>query len=184
MIILCGTNRPEANTRKVAKHAFALLQNKLARHATLKASYLDLADFTPDIFDPACYAKKPSWFDAKFQAPITTARGIVVFTPEYNGSFPGVLKYFIDMLKFPESLVGVPIAFVGVAAGQFGAMRSVEQLELIFHYRSAHIIADRLFVPKVNDVIQADGSLGPHEERLDKLLGNFVQFVTNYIPQK
>ena len=40
---------------------------------------------------------------------VLQAEGLIVVTPEYNGSLPGVLKYFIDMLKFPESFEQRPV---------------------------------------------------------------------------
>lgn len=181
MIVLCGTNRPEANTRKVAHQAEKLLNLRLKELGREPAYFLDLADLKSDIFYPEAYAKKPEWF-APIQTRILEAKGILVITPEYNGSFPGVLKYFIDMLRFPESLVGVPVAFIGVAAGLFGALRSVEQLELIFHYRNAHIFGQRLFVPKINEVITPNGELGPHQERLVSLVGGFADFALKLKP--
>jgi NAD(P)H-dependent FMN reductase len=86
------------------------------------------------------------------------------------------------MLEFPQSLKGVPTTFVGVAAGQFGAMRSIEQLSQIFSYRGAHIYGDRLFLPQIHSVLQqekgdAGWSVGQHEERLQKLVDGFVTFV-------
>lgn len=179
MIVMCGTNRPGANSRKVAKHVLQIAQNATTSSASFPIEWLDLGDFSQDLYEPQAYVSKPQWFTEKYQAMISRAKGILLVTPEYNGSFPGVLKYFIDMLKFPESLVGVPVAFIGVAAGQFGAMRSVEQLSHIFSYRSAHIFGERLFVPKINDVIQPDGSLGPYEERLVKVVHNFCRFVSS-----
>ena len=71
------------------------------------------------------------------QNRVLDAAGLHVVTPEYNGSFPGVLKYFIDMLKFPESFDRKPVAFLGEAAGTWGGLRSVEQLQMIFGYRNA-----------------------------------------------
>ena len=40
--------------------------------------------------------------------------------PEYNGSIPGALKYFIDLLPFPEAFEDRPVAFVGIASGRVG----------------------------------------------------------------
>ena len=63
---------------------------------------LDLAKLPPEIFSPASYAEKPKSFQP-FADAVLQSTGLHVVTPEYNGSVPGVLKYFIDMLKFPES---------------------------------------------------------------------------------
>ena len=79
--------------------------------------------------------------------------------PEYNGGAPGVLKYFIDLLPFPESFEGRPVAFTGVAAGMFGALRPVEQLQQIFGYRNAYIYPNRVFIAGVHEVLTEDGKL-------------------------
>lgn len=118
---------------------------------------LDLRDLPEGIFQSRHYGAPPPEF-APFQQLILDAQGLVVVVPEYNGSFPGALKYFIDLLKFPNSLRQMPVAFVGLASGKFGALRAVEQLELVFQYREAHIFAKRIFFPAVEKAI-VDGQI-------------------------
>ena len=124
--LIVGTNRPGSNTRKVARHVEEI-------YAELKVPLhvLDLAQLPPDIFSPSSYAEKPASF-RPFADAILKSSGLVVVTPEYNGGMPGVLKYFIDMLKFPESFEKRPVCFIGVAAGIWGALRPIEQLQAIF----------------------------------------------------
>ena len=86
------------------------------------------------------------------------------------------MKYFIDMLKFPESLVDLPVALTGVAAGQFGALRSVEQLEILFQYRKSHIFGERLFIPAIQDNIDDSGALTTLKERQEKQVSGFIDF--------
>jgi NAD(P)H-dependent FMN reductase len=102
-----------------------------------------------------------------------------IVTPEYNGSLPGVLKYFIDMLKFPESFQNRPVCFVGVAAGVWGALRPVEQLQAIFGYRNAYIYPERVFLPQINELLDASGRLRDADllGRLRKQAEGFVDFV-------
>ena len=133
IFIISGTNRPGSNTRKVAAHVEAIYKS-----LSVKTQLLDLAEMPPDIFSPASYATKPAGF-SKFTDAILAADGLVIVTPEYNGGIPGVLKYFIDMLPFPESFEHRPVCFVGLAAGIWGALRPVEQLQAIFGYRNAYI---------------------------------------------
>ena len=78
---------------------------------------VDLHKLPPEIFAPSSYAEKPVSF-APFQETLTKASGVVVVTPEYNGGFPGVFKYFIDMLEFPATFKGKPFAFVGLSGGR------------------------------------------------------------------
>jgi NAD(P)H-dependent FMN reductase len=109
---------------------------------------------------------------------VLDAAGLHLVTPEYNGSFPGVLKYFIDMLKFPESFERKPVAFVGVSAGVWGALRPVEQLQMVFGYRNAHVYPERVFIPQVTAKLAADGTLADAalDGRVAKQAEGFGQF--------
>ena len=170
--LISGTNRPDCNTLKVARIVESLL-----RDLGEEVRFLNLQKLPPAIFDPSSYAGKPPEF-APFQEAILEAQGILVVTPEYNGSFPGVLKYFIDMLKFPESLSGVPAGFVGLAAGEWGALRSIEQIELIFQYRSAHLYGRRVFLKGIHRLLDEQGQLkdAALAERLATMVLGFVEF--------
>jgi chromate reductase len=173
IVIISGTNRPGSNTRKVTARVEA-------NYKTLgvKTHLLDLAELPPEIFAPTSYAEKPAGLK-KFTDAILAADGLVVVTPEYNGSVPGILKYFIDMLKFPESFERRPVCFVGEAAGTWGALRPVEQLQAIFGYRNAYIFPERVFLPRINDLLDDEGFLKDPEllQRLKAQAEGFVDFV-------
>ena len=124
MTLIVGTNRPGSNTRKVAAQI-----EEIYRELKVPLQVLDLAELRPEIFSPASYAEKPKSF-APFAEAVLQSSGLIVVTPEYNGSLPGVLKYFIDMLKFPESFEQRPVCFVGVAAGMWGALRKLNEKNL------------------------------------------------------
>lgn len=179
IVILSGTNRPGSNTRLVVSHIDAIY-----RAIGQPTEILDLADLPPEIFSPESYEKKPASF-ARFSDAILSADGLHVVTPEYNGSVPGILKYFIDMLKFPESFERRPVCFTGLAAGMWGALRPVEQLQAIFGYRNAHIFPERVFLPSVNDLISEEGRLKDEEilGRLRKQAEGFVAFVNKFSNQ-
>ena len=92
---------------------------------------------------------------------------------------PGVFKYFLDMLKFPESFAGMPVAFVGLAAGIWGALRPVEQIEDILIYRHALIYPERMHLAKINDHLDENGRIktAEHVERMEKQAKGFIKFV-------
>lgn len=153
ILIIAGTNRPGSNTRIVAGELEEIYRS-LGREALL----LDLADLPGEIFHPASYGQKPAGF-APFSQAILDAGGLHIVTPEYNGGVPGVLKYFIDMLKFPESFERKPVCFTGLAAGMWGALRPVEQLQAIFSHRNAHIYPERVFMPGIGGHVSPEGRL-------------------------
>jgi NAD(P)H-dependent FMN reductase len=180
IVIISGTNRPGSSTRKVTARVEAA-------YASLGAAtqVLDLADLPPEIFLPSSYETKPASF-SRFTAPILAADGLVIVSPEYNGSLPGVLKYFIDMLPFPESFERRPVCFVGLAAGIWGALRPIEQLQAIFGYRNAFIFPERVFMPGIGKLLDAAGSFtnGDMEQRLGKQAAGFVAFVESLRAKK
>lgn len=171
--LIVGTNRPGSNTRKVAAQIEAI-------YAELKVPLhvLDLAKLPPEIFAPTSYAEKPKSFQPFADAVLQSA-GLHVVTPEYNGSLPGVLKYFIDMLKFPESFEQRPVCFTGLAAGVWGALRPVEQLQAIFGYRNAYNFPVRVFLPQINNLLDASGKIKDAEllDRLKAQADGFAEFV-------
>jgi chromate reductase len=171
--LISGTNRPGSNTRKVARQVEAI-------YAELKVPLrvLDLADLPPEIFSQTSYATKPKAFEP-FADTILKSAGLHLVTPEYNGGMPGVLKYFIDMLKFPESFIKRPVCFVGLSAGVWGALRPVEQLQAIFGYRNAFIYPERVFLPGIGGLLDDQGRIKDVEivQRLKSQVEGFVDFV-------
>jgi chromate reductase, NAD(P)H dehydrogenase (quinone) len=171
--LVVGTNRPGSKARQVAAQI-----EEIYRGLNTPLKLLDLAKLPAEIFHPSSYAEKPASF-LPFSEGVLQSSGLIVVTPEYNGSMPGVLKYFIDMLKFPESFEQRPVCFVGVAAGMWGALRPVEQLQAIFGYRNAYLYPERVFIARIGDQLDASGRLKDPEivERLRAQQAGFIEFV-------
>jgi chromate reductase, NAD(P)H dehydrogenase (quinone) len=176
ILVIAGTNRPDANALKIARIVMA--QYKVAGEP---AELYSLSEMPREIFDPSAYATKPAAFLA-VQNRVVASAGLHIICPEYNGSFPGVLKYFIDMLKFPESFERKPVAFTGEAAGIWGALRAVEQLQAIFGYRNAYLYPERVFIPGIGNKLDKDGNLMDNEilGRLTAQARGFAGFVKNF----
>lgn len=178
--LLSGTNRPGSNTRRVT----AILEN-LYQEIGQSVRVLDLAELPESLFSPEAYEEKPEAF-TPFAEAVLSSTGLHVVTPEYNGSFPGVLKYFIDMLPFPESFEHRPVAFTGIAAGQWGALRPVEQLQGIFGYRNAYIFPERVFISGIGRLMTSDGQLQDENLmiRLRQQVAGFAAFVARFVPAR
>jgi chromate reductase, NAD(P)H dehydrogenase (quinone) len=173
LTLIVGTNRPGSKTRAVATQV-----ERIYSSMRVPLRVLDLARLPAEIFSPASYAEKPKSF-APFAEGVLQAEGLIVISPEYNGSMPGVLKYFIDMLKFPESFEQRPVCFIGLAAGMWGALRSVEQLQTIFGYRNALVYPERVFLPRVGECVSDQGEFADPEieERIREQAVGFLNFV-------
>ncbi|CAN5399004.1 hypothetical protein BH09SUM1_BH09SUM1_26110 [soil metagenome] len=171
--VIAGTNRPGSNTLKVANIVLGIYQKE-----DVDAQILNLQDLPQEIFDPSSYTTKPASF-APFQERILKADGLHIVVPEYNGSFPGVMKYFIDMLKFPESFEHHNVAFTGLGLGLWGNFRGVEQLQHIFGYRNAYNLPERVWISGVGQKLTEDGKLKDekNQEQLNKQVKEFIAFV-------
>ncbi len=176
--VISGTNRPGSSTLKVSQ-----ILVKMYQDLGTQAQVLDLQDLPAAIFEPSAYAQKPEGWSATTDR-IISAEGLHVVTPEYNGSFPGVLKYFIDMLPFPASFEHRCVAFTGIAGGIWGGFRSVEQLQMIFGYRNAYILPQRVWLAGVNSRLDASGQLVDETDRtrLEDQTRRFIDFIQrNYV---
>ncbi|HEV3270932.1 MAG TPA: NAD(P)H-dependent oxidoreductase [Candidatus Methylacidiphilales bacterium] len=173
IVQLIATNRPGSNTAKVAAHVAGIYA---AKGAPLHV--VDLHKLPPDIFAPSSYAEKPASF-APFQDAMSKARGFVVVTPEYNGGFPGVFKYFIDMLEFPGTFTGKPFAFVGLSAGMGGAVRPIEQFSTLVTYLRGIIYPGAVNIPGIHGHLNESDRLKTPEiiERIEKQADGFLKFV-------
>jgi FMN reductase len=108
-----------------------------------------------DLLDPARlslpFPGQPATPDvARVQNAVRAARGAILATPEYHGSYSSVLKQLIDNLGHPSPLAGKPVALLGVAHGAIGAVKSLEHLRSV----CAHLGA--VVLPKAVSIAGAD----------------------------
>ena len=174
ILVVSGTNREGNLTSRVAARVVEILQG---HESGPEVEMIDLVELPASLFTPQAYAAKPSEFQPCIDH-VLACGGMLVVAPEYNGGIPGVLKYFIDMLPFPESFDGLPVAFVGLSAGRWGGLRTVEHLQQVFGYRNAHIFPGRVFFPAIQGKLDDSGELADPEllERLRVQVHGFLEF--------
>lgn len=174
-IIVSGTNREDSQTRLVSDFLLSEFQQ---RRPDDSLAVLDLKELPNEAFSPQIYANKPRSVEAFIQKFID-ADAVISVLPEYNGSAPGVFKYFIDLLPFPESLLKTPCMFVGLSAGRFGAVRSIEHMSQVFVYRNAFVYPEHLYFPQVQDKFKDGKLIDEFSLKLkDPVLDGFVEFAT------
>ena len=130
--ILVGTNR-EGSLSSVVSCAIFEIYSKM----NVECQVLELSELPPETFSPSSYLDKPKKV-IEFTEGVLKSSGLVVVTPEYNGSMTGALKLFIDLLPFPESFEDRPICYIGISSGQSGALRPVEHLQQVYQLVGIH----------------------------------------------
>lgn len=114
---------------------------------------------------------------------IESADGVILFTPEYNNSIPGVFKNAIDWLSRPSGVIpkvfgGRPFAIAGASPGNFGTLLSQNAWLGVLHTLGAEIWSGkRLMVPHAGSVFDAEGKLVDQAiaERLQAFVAAFAE---------
>ncbi len=113
--VILGTTRKG----RMSLHAARFIVGQLKKRKGVTTELIDIAELNLPIDDAGAGVK-----DARFSAAMERADAIVVVTPEYNHSFPGLLKHVLDscLKEYIHKAAGV----VGVSAGPFGGARVIE----------------------------------------------------------
>ena len=172
IVVVCGTNRAEAQSRILAQEVA-----ESYRQRGQDVDFLDMNELPQAALDPLAYKEKSPEVQALVDR-FLKSDGVVFVIPEYNGSYPGVLKLFVDMLPFPEGFDQRPCAFIGLAAGQFKGLRAVEHFQQVAGYRNAHLFPRRLFIGESYKQF-VDGKLADDElsQRLYEQADQFIEFL-------
>ncbi|TAH27703.1 MAG: NADPH-dependent oxidoreductase [Cytophagales bacterium] len=171
--IIVGTNRDQSKSRKIAEYYLTKLEN-----LGEKAQILDLKDLPKDFVFSALYAntgKHPEF--NQFIKIINESEKYIFVVPEYNNSFPGVLKAFIDGLEFPGSFANKKAALVGLSSGVIGAALALSHLTDILNYLSMHVYAVKPRIPRISanfvDGVITDKFIA---DLIDSQIKGFIKF--------
>lgn len=162
-LIISGTNRERSNSLKIAKYYQQELQRKGESWELLSLSELPDNIIATDLYGKRSDAFRP------IQAKVSDATKFVFIIPEYNGSFPGILKVFIDACTFPASFFHKKAALVGVSTGKYGNIRGVDHFTGVCNYMRMHVLPLKIHLSKIQD------ELGEKDQLIDELTANAVQ---------
>lgn len=178
-------------------HIIAILGTLFADNNTVKVLNLALdelrrqPDVQLDIIDPQTYAlpfpgQKVTDSVGSLQKVASAAHGAVLITPEYHGSYSSVIKLIIENLGYPSVLAGKPVALLGVASGQIGAIKALEHLSSVCIHIGAVVLPKPVSVASVHKVFDKDGRCTDKEleEKIRVLAHNLVEYVRNTNPSK
>jgi chromate reductase len=97
---------------------------------------------------------------AALKAAIAGADALLVATPEYNASIPGVLKNALDWVSRPVAetpLRGKPTAVVGASTGLFGAVWAQAEARKVLATIGARVVDRELPLAQADEALGADG---------------------------
>lgn len=170
--IVSGTNRPDSNTLKVSN----FYKTKLEEQG-VSCRFIDLQDLPSDFTESNMYGNRTDEFQ-KIQDIVSETQKFLFVIPEYNGSFPGVLKAFIDACKFPESFADKKCGLVGISAGKFGNLRGLEHFSGVANYIKMDVYHNKMYLPGIDNDLNDDGIINtPHHVALiESQVKGFINF--------
>lgn len=160
--ILLGTNRKDRMSESVANWIFKTAE----RRNDITPRLFDVQDFDlpTDNYGTGIGHLFPEWRDA-----VINADGLVVVTPEYNHSYPGILKSVLDLLL--KEYIHKPVGLVGVSAGPWGGTRVIESLLPVVRELGLAVTFTDLHFPRVKKLFNETGEIT--DPAFEKRAGGF-----------
>ncbi len=163
--VLLGTVRQGRESEKAARLVF----EQTANRPGVETELIDLRNL-PMRLDQAGEQMK----DPGFSALVERCDGLIIVTPEYNHSFPGLLKHALDMnlKEYIHKAVGV----CGVSAGAFGGTRVIEQLLPVLRELGLVAIFEDVNFAKIGTLFDERGNLLDEAfiRRINKFLDELI----------
>jgi NAD(P)H-dependent FMN reductase len=151
--IISSTNRPQSHTFTLARY----YQQKLQENGT-GAGILSLTDLPANLLQTDLYGKRSAEFQP-IQDIITQTDKFLFIIPEYNGSYPGVLKILIDACTFPDSFYDKKAALVGLSSGKYGNIRGIDHFTGVCHYVHLNVMSLKIHIASINKELDEHGQL-------------------------
>ena len=144
--IISGTNRNGSNSKKIA-----LEYQRIFKENGISAYFFSLEDNNVMQYDAAFKR-----FEDEVIIPTTH---FIFIIPEYNGSFPGVLKMLFDNSRSHDIWFHKKALLTGVATGRAGNLRGMDHLADVLNYMKITVHPNKLPISAVNSVVGSDGKI-------------------------
>ena len=178
ILFFAGALRADSCNKKFVREAKRLVDAK----GGYQTEFIDLKDYPMPVYDGDIEASSgiPET-TVKLGEKIRAADAIVLSTPEYNGSIPGILKNTIDWLSREKnvSLAGKPLLLLAASPGALGGTRSLWHSRQPFEVIGVHVFPGMMGLSNAYNAF--DDKLHLKEEKpaqqLQKLLDQFATHI-------
>ncbi len=177
--IIQATNRPDSNTQFISRH----IQDLIKSIQTGPVGYVSMQDLPADMLltDPYAESAMPEKLKMIQDQLMIPAQKFIWICPEYNGSYPGVVKLFIDALSvrsYQETFAFKKSALIGVTNGRSGNIRGMDHLASVLLHMKSIIYPRLLPISRINELMDDEGHIihTPTLKVLDEHMRRFMDF--------
>jgi len=171
IIAICGSLRKNSITKKALEIAL-----KGALNIGAKTEFIDLRDYKL----PFCKEYEDDMISKdviKLKTKVKNANGIILGTPDYHGSFSGVIKNAIDLMGF-EEFEGKMIGLIGVAGGSQGSVNALNGLRNIGRQLHSWVIPQQAMITRSSQAFDDENKL--KDLKLEKRIIEIGEQVTKF----
>lgn len=154
ILVVSGTNKQNSYTNVITNLYFNALQE-----AGADVSYFSLEGINGNFISDSMYDDKPDEIISIQNKFFLPADKFVFIIPEYNGSFPGILKLVLDTMDVRSTFAGKRAAIVGVATGRAGNLRGIDHLTSVLHHMQVTVMPRFLPISSVKNELNENGEL-------------------------
>jgi NAD(P)H-dependent FMN reductase len=170
--IISGTNRRDSYTKAVTETYAKILSDTGA-----EVQVLSLEQLPKDVAFEDYNGEKSEELQSIIEKYVAHVEKFVFIIPEYQGSYPGILKVFLDMVQ-PKMMNEKRAAIIGLSSGHAGNLRGQEHLTGVLHYLKMHVHYNKPKLSAVSHLFNAN--LEMTDDRTLKLLIDHAHLIVKF----
>ncbi|UAY52816.1 NADPH-dependent FMN reductase [Ferruginibacter albus] len=148
--IISGTNRADSHTLRMAKKYREIFQQKGIHAGLLSLEGMNLL-------------KRDAAFEKIEKEIIIPTTDFIILSPEYNGSFPGVLKLLFDTSESHKIWWNKRALLTGISSGRAGNLRGMDHLTGVLNYLKITVHPNKLPISQIYKICDGEGNLTDEE---------------------
>ncbi len=177
--IISGTDRKDGLTHVLAQHYQAVLKSMTDEQVVL----FSLENLPPDLYGASMYIKdaiSPEFQKIENDLLIPADKFLFVI-PEYNGSYPGILKLFVDAASVRSKMhifKGKKAGLVGIATGRAGNIRGLEHFTSVMMFMGVSVLPNLLPLSMFNKLLDSTQNISDEGtlKAIEKQATEFLKF--------
>ncbi len=169
--VISASNREDNRSQVFAELCAELLENQ-----GVETQVYSLQNMPDVLSGLGMYDYENSPINEIVEKYLQPVNKVVFVIPEYNGSFPGILKLFIDAIQ-PRNFNFKKAALVGISSGRAGNVRGMDHLASILNYIKVDVYHHKLPIASIDRLI--DGNRIQDQvtiDRINALMKDFLKF--------